>query len=756
MKEEWLGKKVKCPGCSGVFLAVATRSKGTAAHATAAKGSATERALAILKGKENPFEILAAGQRADDNFDEIHVPAVNQRERELVLKIIDTYRTNEYADNDPPPKTRVVIVQGARGSGKTHLLQSLVGRPDRRPQVIVRPAFFEPSLPFEEYLLAELRTALAQQTEFHAERPLDSVARGLTRRLLHQALLGTGPADRLFALHGNRPLAFRLLWGAANESLRRIEKFLAQLKDPSARDLPALLDHFGLSTQMAFRLVAGHLRVRESGPDMLVQMRRLFYSALARKILLTDHEAVARFFSEEYEKAAPAEPKPSRGDLVQCQLDMLLETCTLVRMPVIFAFDNLERLFAPQNQVDGELIRTFLNTLAQATDNTRGLLFLLFAEGGLFAEQVVPNMDEFARLRLEQGAPVPGQGPVYLVRLPEPGYKEVELLVQTRVRPLLAELDGFDAIPPAFPFGLRFLQEVVGGQGSVQLRNVLYALRDEYNRIVYKKPLPAHVPAPAPGPVVSTVRVPSPVPSRVDSPALTSVAAGGTATVPQVPPTPRTDLPGVLDEVWNRSFQVARKWVESMSHHDLHNCLGAMLQACLPLAIDAWDLVKVAPVVTAGDHLEYGVVSVLDWKQRDGAAARGPQSIRLGVGFVLAGGPGMAFDLRAKFDYLKDKFRGVRLLILWQTTRKCDPQFDALPQATRKVWDQESGNHWRTELRRVEESDIRRVLAFQGFLERAEEVAGLQPPAEDVRALLHKKLNKVFPLFVPQATSAPE
>jgi hypothetical protein len=696
--------------------------------------SVSQRALGLLKGKDNPFEILAAGQRADDNFHEIHVPALHQRERELLFKIIDTYRLGDYSDSDRLQKTRVVTVQGARGSGKTHLLQSLVARPDQKPQLVVRPAFFEPSLPFEEYLLAQLRTALAQQTEFHAERPLDAIARGLTRRLLLQALLGTTPADRLLALHADRPLAFRLYWGGGNDHLRRFDALIVQLKDLSARDLPALLAHFGLSATMSYRLVDGHLRAREAGPDLLVQMRRLFYSALARFVLLADHDAVSLFFTDNYCKADPTGTS-LRADLVQCLLYVLLEACTLVRMPIVVAFDNLERLFASQNQFDGALIRTFLNNLAQATDSTRGLLFLLFAESGLFAQQVVPYLDDFARPRIEQGVPILGQGPVHLVRLVEPTAYEVEQLVQTRVRPLLSEMEELDSLPAAFPFTPQFLKEVVVGQGSVSLRNILILLRDEYNRIVYTLPVPGTVPGPGLTP---------------DNGSTT-----GQGTGPVTPPPP-PDWPGVLDWAWNRSFQGAKKWVESMSHHDLHNCLGALLQSCIPLTIDEWDLNKVTPIQAAGEHLEYGVVTLLDWKVRDGAVVKGPQSLRVAVGFLLAAGPGLPHDLRAKFDYLRDRYKGVRLVILWQTTREDDPLVDALPQGTRKVWDEESDNHWRSELRRVDEIEIRRILAFQELREKAEEAVGQPPPAEAVRTLLHKKVNKVFPLLRPPAVNAAE
>jgi hypothetical protein len=692
-----------------------------------------ERALAVLKGKGNPFEVLAAGQRADDSFDEIHVPAQHRRERELLLQIIDTYRPGEYADSGSHPKTRVVTVQGARGSGKTHLLQSLVARADQKPQVIVRPAFFEPSLPFEEYLLAQLRTALAQQTEFHAERPLDAIARGLTRRLLRQALLGTSPADRLLALHTGRSLPFRLFWGGGDDHLRRLDALPAQLKGPTARDLAALLAHFGLSAEVACRLVDGHLRAHESGPDLLVQMRRLFYSALARAVLLADHEAIPRFFTDDYGKADPSRTS-HRADLVGCLLHVLLEACTLSGMPIVFAFDNLERLFAPQNQFDGALIRAFLQCLAQATDSTRGLLFLLFAESNLAVEQIGRNMDEFALHRLQQGVPIPGQGPVHLIRLVEPSEKEVEQLVQARVRPLLSEMDELDSLPPTFPFTPESLR-TIHGLGSVTLRNILIALRDEYSRLVYAAPEPGATTEPQTG----------------------TGAGSGTGSVSgaeDVRLTHLPDWPAVLDWAWGRSFSGARKWVESMSHHDLHNCLGALLQTCLPLGVDEWDLHKVTPIEAAGEHYEYGVVTLLDWKVRDGQVVKGPQSIRVAVGFLLAVGTGLAHDLRAKFDYLHDRKRGVRLVIL--TTREGEPPIDALPQGTRKVWDDQADNHWRTELRHIDEIDIRRILAFQDVLDKAEEVAGQPPPADAVRALLLKKLNQVFPLLRPPAGNTAE
>jgi hypothetical protein len=275
-------------------------------------------------------------------------------------------------------------------------------------------------------------------------------------------------------------------------------------------------------------------------------------------------------------------------------------------------------------------------------------------------------------------------------------------------------MEEIDSLPATFPFPPEFMNDVVA-QGSVQLRNVLYFIRDAYNRIVYATPPPPD-------------------------------GGGGTKIPdPQLPEPP--DWPSLLESAWNRSFQNSRKWVESMSHHDLHNCLGGLLQACQPLTLDEWDLHKVIPVLTVGEHYDYGVVTLLSWKVHDGAIVKGPQSLRVAIGFLLAAGTGMAPDLRAKFDFFRDKQKGVRLVIL--TTREGDPLEDALPPGTRGVWDEESGNHWRTELRHIEEIEIRRILTFQDLLERVEEVAGQPPPADAVRDLLHKKLNRVFPLLRP-------
>src|SRR5438105_1955904 len=142
---------------------------------------AAQFALDYLKGKENPFDSLARPQRLDDRFLDVHVPELLATERRLLLEIMDHYRVEEYARTADLPATRVVLILGERGSGKTHLLQSLSYLDDGKSQIVVRPGYYDVNLPFEEYLLAQLLATLAAQDEVYRSRPIEDIAAALTR-----------------------------------------------------------------------------------------------------------------------------------------------------------------------------------------------------------------------------------------------------------------------------------------------------------------------------------------------------------------------------------------------------------------------------------------------------------------------------------------------------------------------------------------------------------------------------------------------
>ena len=145
---------------------------------TTALDVARIRALELLKGKDNPFESLARPQRGDEGFHDLHVPELQFEERRILLRVIDWYRVTEYRDSTHLRPSRVVTVRGDRGSGKTHLVrESLIAREDHKPQLVVRPSYFDPNLPFEEYLFAQLKTTMGEEDEFHRDRPMDVITR---------------------------------------------------------------------------------------------------------------------------------------------------------------------------------------------------------------------------------------------------------------------------------------------------------------------------------------------------------------------------------------------------------------------------------------------------------------------------------------------------------------------------------------------------------------------------------------------------
>src|ERR1700730_17875854 len=156
---------------------------------------AAKDALDFLKGKENPFDSLARPQRLDDHFLDVHVPELLASERSLLLQIMDHDRVGEYTRTADLPATRVVLILGERGTGKTHLLQSLSYREDGKSQIVVRPSYYDMNLPFEEYLLAQLVATLAAEDEVYRSRPIEDIAAVLTRRLLRQTIRALGPTE---------------------------------------------------------------------------------------------------------------------------------------------------------------------------------------------------------------------------------------------------------------------------------------------------------------------------------------------------------------------------------------------------------------------------------------------------------------------------------------------------------------------------------------------------------------------------------
>lgn len=664
-------------------------------------------ALDFLKGKENPFASLARPQRLDDYFLDLHVPQLLATERKQIWQIIDHYRVTEYTRTADLPPTAVVTILGDRGAGKTHLLQSLSYREDGKSQLLVRPSFLDSSLAIEEFLLNHLVATLLAVDEVYGGRPIDDVAAAMTRRLLRQSIRALGPTDRLFARSPGRWHRLRLLMGGGQREGRHFDDLAHALETTSNEtDLRHLIDKFKLTPAQCYRVLRGHLQRFESGTELLSRLRLELYAAMARTTLFDDREYLHRLLEGEYTQLGP--DAAGRADTVNRMLHAVTEVCAMVQQPIVFTFDNLERLFNPENRFDENLVRAFWNSLAQVIDCTKGLLILLFAERGLF-ERVSGLMDSFAQARIGQGVPVFGRGPVHTITLNPPATEDVAALVNARMGRVLGKWPQASELPPLFPFQAGVLEKSLAKQEN--LRNALIRLRDEYSRVVYEQ-----------APPMAT------------------------------PPLIKWDT--LLESRWQSQLaESGRKLSTSPASHRqaLHAGIGAVLQRFVSTDHDGWQLTDVVPTASIGDNPTYGLVSVLTWRRVGSTAEVDPRPLKLGVGFLLAQGNGMAPDLQAKFDFFRRPVAGDQLLILWYTQRDGDDLVEALPDKTRDVW-KGSRTKKKTSLRRLDIEDLRALLAFPEWLNSLAALAEQPPPAEMIRSFCVERFQSILELVSPPET----
>jgi hypothetical protein len=661
-----------------------------------------QAALDFLKGKENPFDSLARPQRLDDRFQDLHVPELLEEERDLLLKIIAGYSVERYRASSDLPQTRVVTILGSRGSGKTHLLQSLIYRNDGKSQILVRPNFYDPHLPMAEFLLGQLMATLATEDELFRSRPIDDLAAALTRRLLRQALRSLGPTERLFALSPSGWKSWGLLAGGAQRESQGLERLIADLDSAENEpNLAQLAQRQGLEPERCLRLIRGHLNRHEPGTHLLAALRRRLYTAMAEFTLLGDSDPLESLLDGQY---SDGNVSPStRVETVARLLHAVTEVCALLRQPIVFAFDNLEQLFMPQNQLDGELIRKFFNSLAQAVDTTRGIIILLFAEQGLL-EQAFHFVDAFARDRLEQGVPIQGRGPTTVVRLNPPGPAAIRGFVRNRIRAVLGGFADASELPEDFPLGNDALTEAVADNQT--LRDTMRRLRDLYSTRIYQQPPP--------------------------------------------PPRPHAVLwESLLETHWQDQLKIAGRKLESgLAGHlqDLHAGLATLLKPLLPVSLDRWQLTEIQATAQIGDNPTYGVATLLTWSAEGDA-------LKVGVGFLLARGTGMPHDLRSKLDFFRRPRKGDRLLILWPTTSDCDDLAEALPTATRAAWDASRQKN-NVVLRRVSNDELCMLLAAAEWLNAAQAAADQPPPPEAVQAFIKEKCQSLLQLISPPQPQA--
>jgi hypothetical protein len=669
------------------------------------------RALDWLRGRANPFDNLVRSQRPDDRFADLHVPALLREERELILAVIDAYRLTEYRSAADLRETRVVTVLGPRGAGKTHMLEALAHRTDGKAQLLVRPAYYETDAAFEKQLLDHLVNAVLAEDPVHGGKPFLAVADQLTRRLLRQAVRSLGPTDRLFAL-GEPARRWRLLWRGGEATVSRFSLFADDLADrATGKDLHALAAQQGFAPELLFQLVTAHVQRHEAGADALSAIRRELFLAMARTTLLQDGEAFGRFLEADY--TLPNARPFFRADVVRQQLHALVEACALVQLPVVFAFDNLEGLLAPLGNFDVAQARALMDSLAQAVDTTRGLLFVLFAEIDLY-RSVRKTTHQFALDRLDQGVPLHGRGPVDVIELKPPRFEELRLLIGERVSQQLKGFPEAEALPANFPFAAAFLDKQAQQTGT-GLRNVMLRLRDEYSRVVFGRSTPA-----------------------IEGPA------------------PAVDWGPMLELTWNEKLTAAnRKLKEPLVSHAsaLHAGLRRLLQHASPAALGGFEPMDVKPQATLDDNTIYSQLTVADWRQVPAAGGSNGSTtvVRVSVGFLLGKGPGLPRDLQAKLAPLPDDTRKADcLVVLWPRNADGD-LVEALPRATRDVWESGTGHFRAAALRPLTNDDLRKLLAFPDWLDGLQGLVEAPIPVEVVRTFVQQHCRAVVQLALPPA-----
>ena len=269
--------------------------------------------------------------------------------------------------------------------------------------------------------------------------------------------------------------------------MQRFDELAEELEGPAGTgQLSRCAERYQVDLGLLESLALAHLDHLEKGQEVRSVIRRELYSAMIRAAMRQDPAPLDDFLEADYR---PDHAQPVyRADVVRHLLHVLVEACALVRLPIVFAFDNLEGLLAPTGKLEPARATAFLEGLAQMVDHVRGFLILLLAEQNLYQE-ARKHAGSFAHSRLDQGANIL-QGPALpRLELQPPGPDEVRDLTQGRMRKIRGQLPNGDQLPAGFPFPREVLEQI-GSRRGQYIRSKLESLREEYNRIVFGQPVP--------------------------------------------------------------------------------------------------------------------------------------------------------------------------------------------------------------------------------------------------------------------------
>jgi hypothetical protein len=627
-----------------------------------AERSLHERALEVLRRAGNPFRNYFARNPDDEVCARYHVPELFAVERDQLLGVVDLYRY------DPTTHSEVVPVLGNKGAGKTHLLHSIKHGSEAAWQMLVTPGTYQKDTDFLEYLLFQVIDTLLGGGKQKGTRPLEFVGEELVRRLLHKAVAGLTPEQRLdlFPAPGLGRWTRRL--GLGNSQAQERTQWLLDHLSRSAQpgDTGAArraCTEVNLEPERASEFVCTYIE-RTEAHNTAGLMRRHIYQGFARAILLGDETDLANFLTFGFAELE-FNVRPSRQDLVLALFKVLMEVFLQLKIPVVMAFDQLEDLLLARRTDDCHRVaEAFFAGIVQAMHQIDGLCFLIFAERGLW-NRFVPSLDGYIQDRLNNPVHVPRHGTIKALRLEAPSPDLVRRIVEARLRPALEELPDFSDLSPIHPFNEEQVQRVARTEPT--LRDMLQQFRHLFDHIVYggapvtvvdrdvaKAPVSPATAMPPQVKSVIVVETPAEPPAaKMPAPEAALVPKAPVATSP-VPVSSRSPAPVQLGELWKQEMQAARQKLEpegslTGATRELQAGLGSFLQLCHEhgVKVGPWRLQHVVGEWTFGEHPTYGAISIGHWVCKDG------QPWKVGVGLFLGRGPAKPKDLGTKLAALE-------------------------------------------------------------------------------------------------------
>ena len=700
----------------------------------------TERALDVLRRAGNPFRNYFARNPDDEVCARYHVGELFAREREQLLGVVDLYRY------EPTTHSEVVPILGNKGAGKTHLLHSIKHGSEDSWQLLVTPGTYQRDTEFLEYLLFQLIDTLLGGGKQKNVRPLEYVSEQLMRYRLAAALKALPAAERL-ELFPAPGLGWARRFGfGGTQAQERTQYLLDTVSRPThfpfaPGGVRRACDEVALEMMRACTLVCDHIERTEPRSTGGL-MRRHILQGMARFVFHNDEADLASFLTYGFAEL-DFQVRPSRQDLVLTLFKSVMEVLRTLRIPVVFAFDQLEDLLLARRTDDAHrTTEAFFAGLVHAMHHIDGVSFLIFAERGLW-NRFVPSLDGYIQDRLNNPIHLPKHGTLKTLRLEPPSPELVRRIVEARLRPSLEELPDFEQLSPIYPFSLEQIERVARTEPT--LRDMLQQFRQMFDLLVFDSMAPVSISegGTRTADVSPTNRLPAEVAPLVPKSVIvveTPAEPPAADAVAEQAPVPPREMKVPLGELWEQEVRSARRKLEpegalTGATRELQSGLGTFLQICHEhgVKVGPWRLQHVVGEWTFGEHPTYGAITIAHWACKDG------QPWKLGIGLFLGRGNAKPKDLATKLTALDVEPPMIDHLILLR------PEDDlALSGKSKQLW-QEAERHGRhARLEPVALDAFAAIYAFPRLLAVLAESLPEGQPLPNLADLLQEKCEKVL------------